>query len=136
MKIPSFIRHVRSRWKDFGRRMRSPSVASNGTKVREDETEVLAGSREVASCLPIDLEAEFRLRLRNVSALTDARSNALLGSWVGGVEMARNHLDVSRDRPSARHYPETGLWEVWAIDNGKSASLQRLIAPCWGVSRY
>src|SRR5437899_11832225 len=107
MKIPSFIRHVRSRWKDFGRRMRSPSVASNGTKVREDETEVLAGSREVGSCLPIDLEAAFRLHLRNVSALTYARSNVLLGSWVGGVGMARNHLDVSRNRPSARHYPET-----------------------------
>ncbi len=47
MKIPNFIRHVRSRWEDFERRMRSPSVVSNGTKVREDETEVLAGSREV-----------------------------------------------------------------------------------------
>jgi len=47
MKISSSIRHVRSRWKGFGRRMQSPSVASNGTKVGEDETEVLAGSREV-----------------------------------------------------------------------------------------
>src|SRR5260370_39192571 len=46
MKISSFIRHVRSRWKGFGRRMQSPSVASNGTKVGEDETEVLAGSLE------------------------------------------------------------------------------------------
>ena len=35
--------------------MGSPSVVSNGTEVREDETEVLAGSREVALCLPIDL---------------------------------------------------------------------------------
>jgi len=55
MKIPSFIRDVCSRWKDSGRRMQSPSVVSNGTKVREDETEVLAGCREVALCLPIDL---------------------------------------------------------------------------------
>jgi hypothetical protein len=64
MKIPSFIRRVRSRWKDFGRRMQSPSVVSNGTKVREGETEVLACSREIALCLPIDLEAAFRFRLR------------------------------------------------------------------------
>src|SRR5712691_7282552 len=92
--------------------MRSPSVASNGTKVREDETEVLAGSREVASYLPIDLEAAFRLRLRNVSALTDARSNVLLGGWVGGVRMARNPLDVSRNRPCALHCPQTGFGEV------------------------
>jgi hypothetical protein len=83
MKIPSFTSTSVPAGKDFGRRMRSPSVASSGTKVREDETEVLAGSREVASCLPIDLEAAFRLRLRNVSALTDARSNVLLGRWVG-----------------------------------------------------
>jgi len=48
MKIPSFIRHVRSRWEDSARRMQRPFLVSNGTKVREDETEVLAGSREVA----------------------------------------------------------------------------------------
>jgi len=42
--------------------MQSPSVVSNGTKVQEDETEVLAGSREVALCLPIDLGAAFRFR--------------------------------------------------------------------------
>jgi hypothetical protein len=65
MKILSLIRRVRSRSKDFDRRMRNPSVVSNGTKVREDETEVLAGSPEVPSCLPIDLGAAFRLRLRN-----------------------------------------------------------------------
>jgi hypothetical protein len=88
--------------------MQSPSVASNGTKVREDETEVLAGSREVASCLPIDLEAAFRLRLRNVSALKDGRSNVLLGSCVRGVGMARNQFDVSRNR----HYPEMGSWKL------------------------
>ena len=65
--------------------MQSPSVASNGTKVGEDETEVLAGSREVALCLPIDLGAAFRFRLRN----------PLLGKWVEeAVGMARNHLDV------------------------------------------
>jgi len=65
--------------------MQSPSVVSNGTKVRDDETAVLAGSREVALCLPIDLGAAFRFRLRN----------ALLGKWVEGVVgMARNHLDV------------------------------------------
>jgi hypothetical protein len=92
MKIPGLIRHVRSRWKDFGRRMGSPSVAGNGTKVREDETEVLAGSREVVSYLPIDLEAAFRLRLRNVSALSDARSNVLLGSWVGGRQCGSKPL--------------------------------------------
>ncbi len=69
----------------FGRRMPSPSVVSNGAKVREDETEVLAGSREVALCLPIDLEAAFRFRLRN----------ALRGKCVEGVAgMVRNHLDV------------------------------------------
>lgn len=45
--------------------MQSPSVASNGTKVGEDETEVLAGSREVSLCLPIDLGTAFRFRLRN-----------------------------------------------------------------------
>ncbi len=39
--------------------MQSPSVVSNGAKVREDETEVLAGSREVALCLAIDLGAAF-----------------------------------------------------------------------------
>ena len=39
--------------------MQNPSVASNGTKVGEDETEVLAGYREALS-LPIDLGAEFR----------------------------------------------------------------------------
>jgi hypothetical protein len=44
--------------------MQSPFVASNGTKVGEDETEVLAGSREVALCLPIDMGAAFRFRLR------------------------------------------------------------------------
>jgi len=43
--------------------MQSPSVVSNGAKVREDETEVLAGSREVALCLPIDLEAIFAIPL-------------------------------------------------------------------------
>jgi hypothetical protein len=37
------VRHSRSRWKFFGIRMQSSSVVSNGTKVREDETEVLAG---------------------------------------------------------------------------------------------
>ncbi len=42
--------------------MQSPSVVSNGTKGREDETVVLAGSREVALSLPIDLGAAFRLR--------------------------------------------------------------------------
>ncbi len=76
--------------------MQSPSVASNGTKVGENETEVLAGSRE-ALCLPIDLGAAFRLRLRNVSGLSDARSSVLLGRGVG---IARNQLDVSRNRPS------------------------------------
>ncbi len=96
MKISSFIGHVRSRWKGFGRRMQNPSVASNGTKVGEDETEVLAGYRE-ALCLPIDLGAAFRLRLRNVSGLSDARSSVLLGRGVG---IARNQLDVSRNRPS------------------------------------
>jgi len=85
MKIPSFIWNLRSRLKDFGRRMQSPSVVSNGTKVREDETAVLAGSREVALCLPIDLRAAFRFRLRN----------PLLGKRVEeAVGMARNHLDV------------------------------------------
>ena len=85
MKIPSFIRNLRSRLKDFGRRMQSPSVVSNGTKVREDETAVLAGSREVALRLPIDLRAASRFRLRN----------PLLGKWVGeAVGMAGNHLDV------------------------------------------
>ena len=85
MKISSFIRNFRSRLKDFGRRMQSPSVVSNGTKVREDETAVLAGSREVALCLPTGLGAAFRFRLRN----------PLLGKRVEeAVGMARNHLDV------------------------------------------
>jgi hypothetical protein len=60
----SELHHVCSRWKDRERRMQSPSVVSNGTKVREDKTEVLVGSREAASvqvdlCLPIDLGAAF-----------------------------------------------------------------------------
>jgi len=41
--------------------MQSPSVLRNGTKVREDETEVLAGSREVALCLPTDLHPQPQL---------------------------------------------------------------------------
>jgi len=69
MKISS-IRHVRSRCKDFARRMQNPSVVSNGTKVGEDKTEVLAGSRE-ALCLPIDLGGAFRFRLRNAPAVSD-----------------------------------------------------------------
>jgi hypothetical protein len=54
MKIPRFIRRVRPPWEGVGRRMQRPSVVSNGTKVREDETEVLACSQEVALCLPLD----------------------------------------------------------------------------------
>src|SRR2546423_1477536 len=62
MKIPNFIRHVGSRWEDFERRMRSPSVVSNGTKVREDETEVLAGSREFTYRLQAALRGTSLLR--------------------------------------------------------------------------
>jgi hypothetical protein len=42
MSIPTFVGHVRSHWKYFVRRMQRPFVVSNRTKVREDETEVLA----------------------------------------------------------------------------------------------
>jgi len=48
MKISGFIRHFRSHLKAFVRRMQSPSVVSNGAKVREDETEVLAAPERVA----------------------------------------------------------------------------------------
>jgi len=58
--------------------MQSPSVVSNGAKVREDETEVLAGSREVTLCLAIDLGAAFRFRLRN----------ALLREWFRAIPTA------------------------------------------------
>jgi hypothetical protein len=37
--------------------MQGPSVVGNGAKVREDETEVLGGSREAAVCLASDLGA-------------------------------------------------------------------------------
>jgi hypothetical protein len=40
--------------------MQSSSVVSNGTNVREDKTEVPAGCREVALCLPIDLGLDSR----------------------------------------------------------------------------
>jgi ABC-type antimicrobial peptide transport system permease subunit len=49
MSIPSFIRYVRSHWKYFVRRMQRPFVVSNGTKVREDETEVLAACGNLQS---------------------------------------------------------------------------------------
>ena len=97
MKISSFIRHVRSRWKGFGRRMQSPSAASNGTKVGEDETEVLAGSREVALCLPIDLGAAFRLRLRK-------RASRKVGRGASGwLETTWTYSRITGHLPY--HYP-------------------------------
>jgi hypothetical protein len=56
--------------------MQSPSVVSNGTKIREDETEVLEGYREVA--------------LRPLSTW-EQYSDSARGRGVG---MPRNHLDV------------------------------------------
>jgi len=59
LRIASFIRDLFSHWKDLGRRMPSPSVASNGTNVREDKTEVLAGCREGRLVLTYRLGTRF-----------------------------------------------------------------------------
>jgi hypothetical protein len=72
--------------------MLGPSVVSNGAKVREDETEVLGGSREAAVCLASDwgripIPPEKRASRRVVGGRDGSKP---LGRMAGYRKLARN----------------------------------------------